>query len=219
MGPHRWARRVLLGGAKVCRRIKLIIPVRGHRNDRQIDRDAGRQEPAAGAGGLQRRRLRGRRAHEHLLQPARRWARRSRCSRTSWCARTRRSCTASASAGEREAFRQLIKISGVGPRTALAVLSGMSVADIAPGRDARRTPAGWSRCPASARRPPSACCWNSRASSAPTSGLAAGAATSDAQADILQALVALGYSDKEAAAVAQGAAQGRGRERRHQAGA
>src|SRR3954470_9902655 len=35
------------------------------------------------------------------------------------------------SSGEREAFRQLIKISGVGPRTALAVLSGLSVADIA----------------------------------------------------------------------------------------
>src|SRR3982751_5498447 len=35
------------------------------------------------------------------------------------------------SATERETFRQLIKISGVGPRTALSVLSGMSVADIA----------------------------------------------------------------------------------------
>ena len=32
------------------------------------------------------------------------------------------------SAQEREAFRKLIKISGVGPRTALSVLSGMSVA-------------------------------------------------------------------------------------------
>ena len=32
---------------------------------------------------------------------------------------------------EREAFRQLIKISGVGPRTALSVLSGMSVGDLA----------------------------------------------------------------------------------------
>jgi Holliday junction DNA helicase RuvA len=31
---------------------------------------------------------------------------------------------------EREAFRELIKISGVGPRTALAVLSGMSVAEL-----------------------------------------------------------------------------------------
>ncbi|MBC7703873.1 MAG: Holliday junction branch migration protein RuvA, partial [Rhodoferax sp.] len=32
---------------------------------------------------------------------------------------------------EREAFRQLIKISGVGPRTALSVLSGMSVGELA----------------------------------------------------------------------------------------
>jgi Holliday junction DNA helicase RuvA len=32
---------------------------------------------------------------------------------------------------ERDAFRQLIKISGVGPRTALGVLSGMSVSDLA----------------------------------------------------------------------------------------
>ena len=32
---------------------------------------------------------------------------------------------------ERDAFRQLVKISGVGPRTALAVLSGLSVADLA----------------------------------------------------------------------------------------
>jgi Holliday junction DNA helicase RuvA len=33
--------------------------------------------------------------------------------------------------GERTAFRALIKISTVGPRTALSVLSGMSVADLA----------------------------------------------------------------------------------------
>jgi Holliday junction DNA helicase RuvA len=32
--------------------------------------------------------------------------------------------------GERRAFRQLLKISGVGARTALAVLSGMSVAEL-----------------------------------------------------------------------------------------
>src|SRR3990167_1637816 len=35
------------------------------------------------------------------------------------------------SAPERAAFRQLIKISGVGPRTALSVLSGMGVQDLA----------------------------------------------------------------------------------------
>src|SRR5690606_33438058 len=31
---------------------------------------------------------------------------------------------------ERDAFRQLVRIAGVGPRTALSVLSGMSVADL-----------------------------------------------------------------------------------------
>ena len=35
-----------------------------------------------------------------------------------------------ATASERGAFRQLIKISGVGPRTALSVLSGMSVDEL-----------------------------------------------------------------------------------------
>ena len=35
------------------------------------------------------------------------------------------------SEGERRAFRQLLKISGVGARTALAVLSGLSVAELA----------------------------------------------------------------------------------------
>ena len=35
------------------------------------------------------------------------------------------------SAQERAAFRELVKVSGIGARTALAVLSGMSVADLA----------------------------------------------------------------------------------------
>ena len=61
---------------------------------------------------------------------------------------------------ERSAFRQLIRISGVGARTALAVLSGLSVAELAQrGRDCR-TPRASPRCPASARRPRSACCSN-----------------------------------------------------------
>ena len=36
-----------------------------------------------------------------------------------------------ATAQERELFRELIKISGIGARTALAILSGMSVNDLA----------------------------------------------------------------------------------------
>ena len=42
--------------------------------------------------------------------------------------------------------------------------------------------------------------------------------SSDAQLDILQALVALGYSDKDAALALKALPHGRGRERRHQAG-
>lgn len=68
---------------------------------------------------------------------------------------------------ERETFRQLIKISGIGARIALAVLSGMSVAELAQAvtlQEAGRL----TRIPGIGKRPPSACCSNSRASSAPT---------------------------------------------------
>jgi len=59
-------------------------------------------------------------------------------------------------AAERATFRQLIRITGVGPRIALAVLSGLSVNELC----RRRTLAASSKCPASARKLPSACCWN-----------------------------------------------------------
>ena len=62
-------------------------------------------------------------------------------------------------ANERAVFRQLIKITGVGARTALSILSGMTIADLAQAVTCRK-PGAWSRCPASARRPPNACCWN-----------------------------------------------------------
>jgi hypothetical protein len=75
-----------------------------------------------------------------------------------------------ATAPERQAFRQLIKIIGVGPRTALSILSGMGVGDLAQAITAAGGRAGWSRCRVSARRPPNVCCWSSRANSAPTWG-------------------------------------------------
>ena len=103
------------------------------------------------------------------------------------------------SSGEREAFRQLIKISGVGPRTALSVLSGMSVADIAQAvtaQDAGRLV----KVPGIGKKTAERLLLELKGKFGPDLGLGAGAATSDAQADILQALVALGYSDKEAAA-------------------
>ena len=69
---------------------------------------------------------------------------------------------------ERATFRQLIKISGVGPRMALGVLSGLSVAELTQAV-AQQQAGRLVKVPASARRPPSACCSNSRASSGPTS--------------------------------------------------
>ena len=103
------------------------------------------------------------------------------------------------SSGEREAFRQLIKISGVGPRTALSVLSGMSVADIAQAvtaQDAGRLV----KVPGIGKKTAERLLLELKGKLGPDLGVAAGGATSDAQGDILQALVALGYSDREAAA-------------------
>jgi holliday junction DNA helicase RuvA len=104
------------------------------------------------------------------------------------------------SSGEREAFRLLIKISGVGPRTALSVLSGMSVADIAQAvtaQDAGRLV----KVPGIGKKTAERLLLELKGKFGADLGLAGGAgATNDAQTDILQALVALGYSDKEAAA-------------------
>jgi holliday junction DNA helicase RuvA len=103
------------------------------------------------------------------------------------------------SAGEREAFRQLIKISGVGPRTALAVLSGMSVGDIGQAvtqQDASRLV----KIPGIGKKTAERLLLELKGKVGADLGLPAGHVVDDAQADILQALVALGYSDKEAQA-------------------
>jgi holliday junction DNA helicase RuvA len=104
------------------------------------------------------------------------------------------------SATEREAFRQLIKISGVGPRTALSVLSGMSVADIAQAvtaQDATRLV----KVPGIGKKTAERLLLELKGKIGADLGAAAGAGpVSDTQGDILQALVALGYSDKEAQA-------------------
>ncbi|MDP3619184.1 MAG: Holliday junction branch migration protein RuvA [Ramlibacter sp.] len=103
------------------------------------------------------------------------------------------------SAGEREAFRQLIRISGVGPRTALSVLSGMSVGDIAQAvtaQDAGRLV----KVPGIGKKTAERLLLELKGKFGADIGAGSTFTTSDAQTDILQALVALGYSDKEAAA-------------------
>ena len=105
-----------------------------------------------------------------------------------------------ATAPEREAFRQLIRISGVGPRTALSVLSGMSVGELSQAITAQEA-GRLVKVPGIGKKTAERLLLELKGKLAPDLGVPAGAVvTSDAQADIVQALVALGYSDKDAAA-------------------
>ena len=100
-------------------------------------------------------------------------------------------------AQEREAFRQLIKITGVGPRTALSVLSGMSVGELAQAitlQEAGRL----IKVPGIGKKTAERLLLELKGKLGPDMGVSASVAN-DTQADILQALLALGYSDKEAA--------------------
>ena len=99
-------------------------------------------------------------------------------------------------AGEREAFRQLIKISGVGPRTALAVLSGMGVADLAQAVTLQQS-GRLIKVPGIGKKTAERLLLELKGKLGPDIGVQAGAANSD-EADILQALVAVGYSEKDA---------------------
>ncbi|MGC4395035.1 Holliday junction branch migration protein RuvA [Hydrogenophaga crocea] len=104
-----------------------------------------------------------------------------------------------ATAGERDAFRQLIKISGVGPRTALAVLSGLSVNDLAQAVSAQE-PGRLVKVPGIGKKTAERLLLELKGKIGVDLGLPAGATRSDAQTDIQQALMALGYSEKDAAA-------------------
>ncbi len=101
-------------------------------------------------------------------------------------------------AAERGAFRQLIKISGVGPRTALSVLSGMSVEELA--RAVSQQESGrLTKVPGIGKKTAERLLLELKGKIGADLGLPV-AVASDAQSDIQQALLALGYSDKEAAA-------------------
>ncbi|QWD74080.1 Holliday junction branch migration protein RuvA [Polynucleobacter sp. TSB-Sco08W16] len=99
---------------------------------------------------------------------------------------------------EREAFRQLIKISGVGSRTALAVLSGMSVNELAQAialQEAGRL----TQVPGIGKKTAERLCLELKGKLAPDLGIATDKPQAlDANSEVLQALLALGYSEKEA---------------------
>ena len=102
-----------------------------------------------------------------------------------------------ATGAERHAFRQLLRLSGIGARTALSVLSGLSVADLrdaVAAQDAGRLV----KIPGIGRKPAERLLLELRDKL--DAALAAPASTrGDGQAgDISNALLALGYNDREA---------------------
>ena len=103
---------------------------------------------------------------------------------------------------ERGAFRQLIRISGIGARTALSVLSGLSVSDLAQSvamQDAARL----TRIPGIGKKTAERLLLELKGKLA---GVTAPA--EEKTSDVLNALLALGYSDKEAHAAIKGLAPG-----------
>jgi Holliday junction DNA helicase RuvA len=104
-----------------------------------------------------------------------------------------------ATTAERDAFRQLIKISGVGPRTALSVLSGLSVTDLAQAVSTQET-GRIVKVPGIGKKTAERLLLELKGKLGVDLGLPAGATRSDAQTDIQQALMALGYSEKDASA-------------------
>jgi Holliday junction DNA helicase RuvA len=105
-----------------------------------------------------------------------------------------------ASQDERAAFRQLIKISGVGPRTALAVLSGMSVADLA-AAVAEQDAARLTKVPGIGKKTAERLLLElkGKLSEATLPG-----GTGEKPSDVVNALLGLGYNEKEAAAAVKG---------------
>lgn len=103
-------------------------------------------------------------------------------------------------AQEREAFRQLIKVSGVGARTALAILSGLSVDDLT--QAVMQQESGrLVKVPGIGKKTAERLLLELKGKlRADISTAGPASARSDAQLDILQALLTLGYSEKEAQA-------------------
>jgi holliday junction DNA helicase RuvA len=99
---------------------------------------------------------------------------------------------------ERFAFRQLLKISGIGARMALAVLSGLSVGDLA-AAVAQQEAGRLIRIPGIGARTAQRLLLELKGKLAETTGATLSAPVNAARQDILNALLALGYNEREAA--------------------
>jgi Holliday junction DNA helicase RuvA len=102
-----------------------------------------------------------------------------------------------ATESEREAFRALIKISGVGARTALSLLSGMSVDELSQAITLQES-GRLTKVPGIGKKTAERLLLELKGKFGADIGLAGQAPQIDSQLEILQALTSLGYSDKEA---------------------
>ena len=100
---------------------------------------------------------------------------------------------------ERATFRQLLKISGIGARTALAVLSGLSAHDLAQAV-AMQEVGRLIKIPGIGKKTAERLLLELRDKLPKGVTTSAPGAVPDAGSDILNALLALGYSDREALA-------------------
>ena len=116
-----------------------------------------------------------------------------------------------ATASERNAFRALIRISGIGARTALSVLSGLSVEELAQAVTLQQS-GQLTRIPGIGAKTAARLLLELKGKlGAAIEGVAApGAGPADAAADILRALIALGYSEREASAAVRQVPPGTG---------
>ncbi len=102
-------------------------------------------------------------------------------------------------AEERATFRELVKISGVGPRTALSILSGLSVTELAQAVT-RQDGARLVKVPGIGKKTAERLLLELKGKLGPDLALPAGTPLTDSQGDIGQALQALGYNEREAQA-------------------
>ena len=100
-------------------------------------------------------------------------------------------------ASERQAFRSLIKVTGIGPRMALAVLSGMSVDDLAEAVTLQEV-GRLVKVPGIGKKTAERLLLELKGKMGADTGAQSLFGQNNDQNDILQALMALGYSDKEA---------------------
>jgi Holliday junction DNA helicase RuvA len=105
--------------------------------------------------------------------------------------------------GERAAFRELIRISGIGPRMALAVLSGLSVADLAQAVTLQES-GRLVKVPGIGKKTAERLLLELKGKLGPElQGVAGQRAASDHSPDIQRALLALGYSEREVSQAAR----------------